>query len=240
MRMALKFAKGSSVKYISHLDLQRTFQRAFRRAELPIRYSQGFNPHAKISFASALPLGVTSSDEYLDVELEDGISPVDVCNKLNQALPQGLEVLDAKNLDKGFPSLMSIINRAEYNLTYAGEGKELADGLQALNRFFAQGEIIVTKRGKKGQREINIAPLIHRYSSWRKEGGIVLNIMSSAGSKENLNPLLIVEALNNFLNVGNDGVWYIHRIGLMVDLEGKILDVFTMIDIYKDLRGRTL
>lgn len=89
MRMALKFAKGSDVKYISHLDLQRAFQRAFRRSGLPIKYSQGFNPHAKISFASALAVGVTSSGEYLDVELEDRAMPSRYLQQVEPGFTQG-------------------------------------------------------------------------------------------------------------------------------------------------------
>ncbi len=174
----------------------------------------------------------------MDVELEDGPCPVDICNRLNQVLPKGLEMLGGKYLDKGFPSLMSIIDRAEYDLTYVEEGEDRIGDLQAVERFFNQSEIIAVKKGKKGQREINIAPFIHKHYVRRNEEGIVIKAVLSTGLKKNLNPLLMVQTLNNFLNIGGEGFWRIHRVGLMVAFEGQILDVFDAIDLYNDLRCR--
>jgi radical SAM-linked protein len=94
-RVQLKFRKGEEIKYISHRDLMRLFQRAIRRAEIPIAYSQGFNPHMKISWGQALKLGMTSDNEAATIQLAAPMTPREIMARLNQELPQGLEILDA-------------------------------------------------------------------------------------------------------------------------------------------------
>jgi radical SAM-linked protein len=94
-RIRIKYTKSEEVKFISHRDLMRTFQRAIRRAEIPISYSQGFNPHMKISWGQALKVGKTSSGEYAKLQLESFIRPQELMQKLNKQLPQGIEILEA-------------------------------------------------------------------------------------------------------------------------------------------------
>jgi radical SAM-linked protein len=94
-RIKLKYKKGEAVKFISHRDLMRTFQRAIRRAGLPIAYSQGFNPHMKISWGNALKVGATSESEYAEIQIDGWIRPHEAMAKLNAILPQGLEILEA-------------------------------------------------------------------------------------------------------------------------------------------------
>jgi radical SAM-linked protein len=94
-RIKIKFTKGEEVKFISHRDLMRTFQRAIRRAGLPILYSQGFNPHMKISWGNALKVGVVSAGEYAELHIDGWIRPRDALERLNQTLPKGLEIIEA-------------------------------------------------------------------------------------------------------------------------------------------------
>ena len=94
-RVSIKYTKGEEVKFISHRDLMRVFQRAIRRAELPIAYSQGFNPHMKISWGPALKVGRASECEPAVLQLESLIKPQELMQKLNQKLPQGIEILEA-------------------------------------------------------------------------------------------------------------------------------------------------
>ena len=96
MKLRLRFKKEGLARFISHLDLMRTFERAFRRAELPIAFSQGFNPRPKMTFASALSVGISSSSEYLDVEFSEDVSASDVALTLNPALLDGIKVTDVK------------------------------------------------------------------------------------------------------------------------------------------------
>ena len=94
-RIKIRYTKGEAVKYISHRDLMRAFQRAARRAEIPVAYSQGFNPHMKISWGNALKVGATSEGEFAEIQLEKWIKPQELMERLNRQLPPGLEILEA-------------------------------------------------------------------------------------------------------------------------------------------------
>jgi len=94
-RIRIIYSKGEAVKYISHRDLMRAVQRAVRRADLPIAYSQGFNPHMKISWGNALKVGATSEREAAELQFERWVKPDEVKERLNQALPKGLAILEA-------------------------------------------------------------------------------------------------------------------------------------------------
>ena len=113
-RIRITFAKGEEIKYISHLDLNRTWERAFRRAGLPLAYSQGFNPRPRFQMAAALPVGVSGQAELLDIWLVDCLDPDAVLDRLRPVLPRGLEVLDAVEADLGAPSLQSRMRAADY------------------------------------------------------------------------------------------------------------------------------
>ena len=94
-QVKVKYTKGEEIKFISHRDLMRAFQRAIRRAELPMAYSQGFNPHMKISWGDALKVGTTSEGEYATLQFETWIKPKEVQERLNQTLPPGIKILEA-------------------------------------------------------------------------------------------------------------------------------------------------
>lgn len=94
-RIRVKYTKGEEIKFISHRDLMRLFQRAVRRAEIPIAYSQGFNPHMKISWGNALKVGQTSGGEYAELQVEGWTRPQELMSKLNGQLPKGIEILEA-------------------------------------------------------------------------------------------------------------------------------------------------
>lgn len=94
-RIRIKYTKGEEIKFISHRDLMRVFQRAIRRADIPITYSQGFNPHMKISWGNALKLGKTSEEEFAVLALDSFARPQEIKQKLNRQLPKGIEILEA-------------------------------------------------------------------------------------------------------------------------------------------------
>ena len=93
-KIRLKFSKMGMAKYISHLDLLRTFTRAIHRAELPVKYSQGFNPHQLITFSLPLSLGTTGESEFVDIDFEDGTDFLTVVKKLNECLPPDIKILE--------------------------------------------------------------------------------------------------------------------------------------------------
>jgi len=143
----LKFARGEEVKYISHLDLMRAFARAFRRGQIPVSYSKGFNPHAIMVFGLPLQVGVTSECEYLDISIEASLAPESLIAILNAHLPKGIEILEAMlRLDK--TNIMSQVSLAEYIVTLVETPAEIAEEqicvhLLAQDRMPTQGSLPV-------------------------------------------------------------------------------------------------
>ena len=114
--LRLKFSRGEEVKYISHLSLMRLWERALRRAEIPLAYSEGFSPHPRISMAAPLPIGVTSEAELMDLILNKPFSPYSLICNMAQQLPLGIDILEAQQLPLGIPSLQSQLRYAEYRV----------------------------------------------------------------------------------------------------------------------------
>jgi radical SAM-linked protein len=115
-RLRLKFSRGEELKYISHLDLMRLWDRALRRAAMPMAYSQGFNPHSHISLAAPLPIGVTSGGELMDIFLERRVLPQVFIKAVSAKLPQGVEVMEVREVWHRLPSLQSQVRYAEYRV----------------------------------------------------------------------------------------------------------------------------
>jgi radical SAM-linked protein len=198
-RYIAKFNKGYEVKFISHLDLMRCVQRAIRRAEIPISYSKGFNPHAEISFASPLSVGTWSIGEYIDFNLDCSISQESVMDKINNELPGGIKLNQVREVDDKFPSLMSIVEAASYEVTIVNVdgGNSTKD---FLDDFMKMAKIEVIKVGKKGEKTIDIRPMIRniRLESWN-EDIVIISTLVDTGSKSNLNPELIIQAIKLFV-----------------------------------------
>src|SRR5579871_2324438 len=100
MKYLITFEKGESARWLGHLDILRTFERAIRRADLPIAFSTGFNPHERIAFANALSVGVTGSEEPAILELTTPLDPEDLVGRLNEKLPPGIQLLSAREVDR--------------------------------------------------------------------------------------------------------------------------------------------
>src|SRR3990172_785133 len=117
MRIRITFAKQGPLRYTGHLDLHKLWERAARRAELPLAYSQGFHPQPKISLASALPLGFSSRAEVLDMHLNEDISSHEIEVRLKDSLPGGIQILDIQSVDERAPALQTQVVSAEYQVT---------------------------------------------------------------------------------------------------------------------------
>ena len=115
-RLRIRFSRGQEVKFISHLDIMRLWQRALHRAGLPLAYSEGFTPHPRISLASPLPIGVTSETELMDIFCTKWVSPHFSTNTLSQQLPIGVEILQVYSIAPTMPSLQSQVRHAEYRV----------------------------------------------------------------------------------------------------------------------------
>lgn len=203
MNIRMKFSKGEEAKYISHLDLMRTFQRAMRRAKIPMMYSAGFNPHPEMSFAQALSLGVSSVGEYVDIKIKDNMDIRKIKDKLNDVLPAGLNVTDAVILKDKAKSAMALVTHSEYILSLCFNSKEFFDMKNVLSNFMNQTEIYVMKeQSKKDSRliKIDIKPMIKSIDLMPEKEleGQVLNCILNCGSKANLKPELLIQAIEDF------------------------------------------
>ncbi len=178
MRMIAEFEKLGRMSWFSHLDLQSTMQRALRRAKLPVRYSQGFNPHVNLSFATALSVGLNSTCEILDVEMEAEISPEEFVEKLNAALPEGLKCHKAALIDDKAPALMALMKEAEYTIKV--KGIDLTEKVDVLRN---SEEILTEKRTKTTTKTVNIRPMIHDLScSFDGETSTILAVLENTNA----------------------------------------------------------
>ncbi len=156
-----KFTRGEDIKYISHLDLMKLFERALRRSGVPVTYSQGFNPHPHIVFGLPLPVGVTSEAEYVDIEFSDALEPAELTERLNNEFPVGLKIIDAKKKNTKMNIMASIII-ATYEILVSSDkklGMEYIRG--SIEKFMSREAAVVEKEGKNGLKDIDIKPMIH-------------------------------------------------------------------------------
>ena len=188
----LKFRKVGSLQYISHLDLQRTFMRVLTRACLPVWYTKGFNPHAKLVFSTPLSVGAQSEYEFLDLRIDREMSPEEIMNRLNRELTEELQITEAYLPKSDF----SEIAWATYEIQIATEraSDELVD---LMKKTLTGAPLLLTKRTKAGEKEIDIIPLIHDVEISLRESDqtILISATLSATTGEFLNPEMLITAL---------------------------------------------
>ncbi len=156
MRATFRFGKLGRLRFVSHLDLQRYMQRALSRAELPVFYSQGFNPHPVMSFASALAMGWESEYEVLDIKLAKAVPAESAKRMLADALPVEMPVYECKLIDDSHPAMMALVRSADYVITPASDFETLKAGAR---EFLASESVKAVRKTKSGEREIDIRPL---------------------------------------------------------------------------------
>jgi radical SAM-linked protein len=152
-RIRIKYAKRGPLRFTSHRDFARAFERALRRAAVPIAFSQGFTPHPKISYASAAPTGVASEAEYLEIALQAPVDPAQLRVALDAALSPGLDVLDAVEAPEGGTSLADRIDASHWRLELPEI--EPADAARAVAAFLAAEEVLVERMTKQGRRSFD-------------------------------------------------------------------------------------
>ncbi len=195
MKIRLKFTKQGPVKYVGHLDTMRLFQRAIKVAGIPVAYSQGFSPHSLVYFALPLGVGVSSIGEYMEIITNEDISPELVMKRMNEVLVEGIRILSAWQVDDKGDSLMSLVGAADYDIKLLlDEGVVL--NVDALKQDLESvQELVIMKKGKKGIKPVDIKPLILNCNIVKHEDGIHIESQVLAGSSQNLNPELLVQAL---------------------------------------------
>ena len=191
MKIRIKFRKYGIMKFIGHLDVMRYFQKAIRRSEVNIRYSEGFSPHQIMSFAAPLGVGITSKGEYVDIEVLDTENSKKMIDRLNAVMSEGFEILEYKLLPDDAKNAMSVVAGADYKVYTDLFNQNMLDA------FMNQDQIIVLKKTKKSEKEVDIKPLI--YNIKLEDDGIFMQV--AQGSASNLKPDLVMDAFAKFAQV---------------------------------------
>lgn len=215
MKVRVKFSKYGIMKFIGHLDIMRYFQKAIRRAGIDIAYSEGMSPHMIMSFASPLGVGLTSDGEYMDIELRTPISSKEAIEALNNAGVEGINVTGFYKIpeDKA-NNAMTLVAAADYTLRFRKGYAPKMDWQSGISHFFAQKSIMVLKKTKKSEKEVDIRPMIYEMSV--NSGTVFFKLAS--GSAANLKPELVMDTYLQTLGIERDPFAYeIHRCELYAD-----------------------
>ena len=223
MKARIKFRKNGVMKFIGHLDIMRYFQKAIRRAEIPIAFTSGYSPHMIMSFANPLGVGLTSDGEYFDIELTESIASKEAVRRLNEQMVDGMEIVSFVQIPDDKKSKgMSIVAGADY-LSSVKNGSLPEDLAEKLEAFYAQNEICVVKKTKKSEKEVDIRPMIYKLEC--RDGKIYMRV--AAGSVQNLKPELVTEAFVRYLGMDAEKVTFTHhRLEIFAEsenMEGKMI-----------------
>ena len=214
----IKFTKLGMAKFISHLDLLRTFTRAVTRSGLPVRYSNGFNPHQIITFSLPLSVGVTSEAEYVDIDFEETASNEEIRKKLGAALPPDMRVLKVS-----MPEISANdICAAEYIIEFLDAGFSEEE----LKNFFNEERLPVIKKTKKGEKEVNLRDFIKMEKILEVTDSYAkMMVVLSAGGSENLKPSVFTGKLLEYMGKDPETRVYCHRTNIFY-MDEKEMKIF--------------
>lgn len=216
IKIRIKFRKWGAMKFIGHLDMMRYFQKAIRRAEIDICYSEGFSPHMIMSFAAPLGVGITSDGEYFDIEVNSTYSSQEAIKRLNETMVEGVEVVGYVELPSNAKTAMSIVNAADYTLSFK-DGydciKNALEWKQLIDTYFTSvSEFVITKKTKKSEKEVDLKPLVYSFDVLEKNNKPEFLLSVCTGSVDNIKPELVLASL--FEKAGltyNENAVQIHR-----------------------------
>ncbi len=204
----IKYERNDDARFISHLDLMRTMNRALKRSGAPLEYTKGFNPHIIMTVALPLSVGITSECEYLDVTFSDKVDTALLKDKLNGVMPSGIKALEIRCADE--ERAFKYIDKARYVINFTADSAPDCEG------FLSMGEAVVTKKSKSGEKEENILPDIFSLTGREVANGYEVEMLLSAGSKRNLKPELVMSAIDKFQNINAKDIT-IHRVNIYFD-----------------------
>jgi len=214
-RIRVQFNRGEEIKFISHLDIMRLWERALRRAGVPIVYSQGFSPHPQMSLAVPLSVGMTSDAELMDVVCSRPVTPQWFEGAVNQQLPAGIRVLRAQQVSPVLPSLQSQVRFAEYNVTINTDASR--EAIEAsINHLMSLTTLPWQHQRDTGTKNYDLRPLIIelKLAEWRPGSSIIAMRLRSdqTGSGR---PEQVIAAL------GFDTPAAVHRTGLILENQSE-------------------
>lgn len=203
MDVRMSFQKTGMAKFISHLDTVRCITRAMKRACVPIWFTEGFNPHAFLTFAMPLSLGFESLCETVDFRLMEEIDLNELAERINSALPVDITVKEIYV----YETSPNDIRWAEYKIVFNNPDKLL---LENAEKVLSADEILVLKKAKQGRKkvdkEVNIKEHIKSFDLTEENGKLVLNTILSSGTSININPMLLIGAIVKDTNTDEQDV----------------------------------
>lgn len=222
MILRLCLGKGDKIRFISHLDLMNTLIRALRRAQIPLAYTKGYNPRPKLAMGPPLPVGLTSKAEYVDLQVQEIIAPINFSRQFQKELPQDLSLKKVGIQGKG-PSLMALLDTACYQIPFK-TSLQKEEQREAFELSFKEGDLLLLREKKGKKRLVDLRPLIRDYQLVPREGILLVKIYVTTGSKGNVKPLELLEILTQVVKgLIKPPLTEIVREGLYYEQEGSFL-----------------
>ncbi len=221
--MMAVFEKSKRLRHVGHLDIMRSMQRALRRSGLPVSYSNGFNPHILLTFASPLSVGAIGKRELMEVTLYEDVTPEAFLAAMNQALPPEMQLSEAKVLEDKHPALMAMVKAARYDIL--PDDQEAAEHWSAcLMDYLGQESIMTMRKTKSGMKETDIRPLIHELSCQDGHLHAVLALTETITCK----PDMLLSTLCDFASCPVPRVTLTREGLLGLDEEGHLVPLETL------------
>lgn len=252
MKVRVRFAKYGSIRYLGHLDMMRFFQKANRRAKLPIAYSEGFHPHQIMSFASPLGVGITSDGEYMDLTLSAEMSCDEILECLQEQMTEEVKIVSVQRLQEDCHKAMAILEAASYIVffkDYTGSVPLSAEALEeeVQKHILDAKQVLVEKETKKSTREVDLRPLIYDMKlhggfeealadkilpDWRENEFLLstedpyFTMTLCARSSDNVKPQLLMNYLLQQIGVKEEEFAIgIHRLDMLAAQDDKLVSL---------------
>ena len=225
MKYRIKFAKVGNICFIGHLDLLKVFQRAIKRAELPIAYSNGFNPHQIIGFALPLPLGMSSVGEYVDFELKYEIDIETIMTSLNNTMPEGIKIIDTRKFTDNDKSFAAEVVAALYEIYLPNCIENFSN---VIKDMLSLDKLEIGRTSKRKTKIVDIkGDIFFIEEICGSAEGTSFKALISAGSQQNLKPELLVKYIYGYIKMSYEPLKVIYkRIELFKkDASGKFLSL---------------
>ena len=222
--LRVEYAVYNEAVFLSHLEMVRTFERAFRRAEVPIAFSEGFNPHPKLSIAAPLPVGIGGEHEYLELELQTKMPIVEFIKEVNGVLPIGIKIINARYVATPVKPLMAVINAASYHVELDANKVDQNKLRDSIKHFLAEESVIVTRYTQKGTKPIDVRKGVFEFKNAFSVLDIDLEMLLAMGNDGNIRPEEVVRAI--FAGIDEDytdAIVHIKRTGLFIYRDGQRL-----------------
>lgn len=211
----MRFSKTGRAKYISHLDLMHTMQRAMARCNMPIWFTEGFNQHAYVSVALPLSTGYSGEYEFLDFNFLTETVPENAVEMINSVFPEGLSAQEIYALSNGGMKIANIA-WSKYKITWGFEGEIPKDFIKDVTELFEKDDIQILKRSKRGEKMVNMKELMKTPEITEKDGTVICEVITGAGNN-NMSPEYLTKAIREYLPQYNITDEAYHRVCVYTD-----------------------